>query len=93
MTAYNVNKYQLIKPTPMDTDPSEYGPILRYIRSGIHCDTLPHGAEVWEINGQNVCITTGLSDDAGKEDIRQLVFFPQGILTSSWVTVNGSRIF
>ena len=62
----NVDKYRLT--------PSRYEDILSYIRKGIHCDILLHGAEVWEVEGQNVCITTGLSDDAGKDDIRRLVF-------------------
>ena len=84
-TASNVDKYRLDKETIEE--------IMAHIRSGLYCDTLPHGAEVWEVNNQNTCITTGLSADAGSDTIRQLVFFPQGILTSSWVTVNGSRIF
>jgi len=84
--AKNARKYRL-------TD-TQYENIMNHFRKhGIYCDKLPHGAEIWEINGQNICITDGLSDDAGKDNIRQLVFFPQGILTSSWVTVNGSRVF
>lgn len=83
-TADNVVKYRL--------SPRQLRRIFKYVRSGLYCDRLPHGAEVWEVEGQNVCITTGLSNDAGKDDCRQLVFFPQGILTASWVTVNGSRI-
>lgn len=70
----------------------KYSKILNYIKSGTICDKLPHGAEVYEVDGQNVCITTGLTADAGKDDIRQLIFFPQGILTGSWETVQGSRI-
>ena len=66
--------------------------IENYIKNGIFCDSLPHGASIYEVDGQNVCLTSGLTNDAGKDNIRQLIFFPQGILTSSWISVNGSRI-
>lgn len=70
----------------------KYSSIVEYVKTGFFCDRLPHGAEVYEVDGQNVCITTGLTIDGGKDDIRQLIFFPQGILTCSWETVQGSRI-
>lgn len=57
--------------------------------NGKLCYTLPHGASVYEILGQNVSITTGLGKPG---DDRQLIFFPQGWLTMSWETVQGSRI-
>ncbi len=59
---------------------------------GSRCDVLPFGAVVYEIDGQNVCLTTGLSRDVGKEDVRQLIFFPQGWLTTSWENVMGGRL-
>src|SRR4030042_167216 len=74
---------------------NKYSLILDYIRKSVLCDRLPHGAEVYEIYGQNVCITTGLSWDAGKDDMRQLIYFPQkgaDILTTSWENVEGGRI-
>lgn len=61
-------------------------------REGRVCDVLPHGAKVYEINGQNVCITTGLSTDPGVEEIRQLIFFPPDIVTTSWENIHGGRI-
>lgn len=70
----------------------KYSTIVEYIKNGFLCDRLPHGAEIYEVNGQNVCITTGLTIDGGEESVRQLIFFPQGILTYSWETVHGSRI-
>jgi len=57
--------------------------------SGKLCYTLPHGVSVYEVEGQNVSITTGLGKPG---DNRQLIFFPQGWLTMSWETVQGSRI-
>ena len=59
------------------------------IEHGKLCYSLPHGASVYEVNGQNVSITTGLGEPG---DNRQLIFFPQGWLTMSWETVHGSRI-
>ena len=56
------------------------------------CDILPHGAVVYEVGGQNVCITTGLTYNPGEKMIRQLIFFPQGWLTSSWEYVQGGRL-
>jgi len=60
---------------------------------GEFCDELPHGAIVYEIFGQNVCVTTGLTPaQRNKDDVRQLIFFPQGCLTASWENVNGGRV-
>ncbi len=61
-------------------------------KEGTKCDVLPHGAVVYEVDEQNVCLTTGLTYDSGKEEIRQLIFFPQGWLTTSWENVKGGRI-
>lgn len=62
-------------------------------KEGGFCYSLPHGANVYEIDGQNVSITTGLSkNDKDIEKIRQLIFFPQGWLTTSWENVQGGRL-
>ena len=61
-------------------------------KEGALCDKLPHGALVYEVDGQNVCMTTGLTYDSGEEKIRQLIFFPQGRLTTSWENVQGGRL-
>jgi molybdenum cofactor biosynthesis enzyme MoaA len=54
---------------------------------------LPHGASVYEIDGQNVSISTGLSRSGESgECVRQLIFFPQGWLTTSWENVQGGRL-
>ena len=58
-------------------------------QEGEFCYSLPHGVSVYEISDQNVSITTGLGEPG---DSRQLIFFPQGWLTMSWETVQGSRI-
>jgi pyruvate-formate lyase-activating enzyme len=60
--------------------------------NGAICDILPHGAIVYEVDGQNVCLTTGLTNDAKTDERRQLIFFPPSYLTSSWENVEGSRV-
>ncbi len=70
-----------------------FGRIADYLDSrGTLCDLLPHGANIYEIGGQNVCITTGLTHDAGEKEIRQLIYFPPNVLTTSWENVNGGRL-
>ena len=61
-------------------------------REGTLTDILSHHAGVYELHGQNMCLTTGLTYDVGEDEIRQLIFFPQGWLTTSWVHVQGGRI-
>lgn len=77
-------------------------------KNGTLCDILPHGALIYEINGQNVGVTTGLSPKFGgkktreitdclknkpsDEEIRQLIFIPPDMLTTSWENIFGGRI-
>lgn len=77
--------------------------------NGTLCDILPHGALIYEVNGQNVGVTTGLSTKFGgaktreaaesclknkpsDEDLRQLIFIPPDMLTTSWENIFGGRI-
>ncbi len=71
---------------------------------GTLCDVLPHGALVYEIDGQNVAISTGLSTKFKKtkntfdktysnnDVLRQLIFLPPSMLTASWENIYGGRI-
>ena len=61
-------------------------------RAGKRCDVLSYGAVIYEVDGQNVAFTSGLSENAGKEEGRNLIFFPQGWLTTSWENVQGGRL-
>lgn len=45
--------------------------------------TLQHGAKVYDVDGQNVCLTECLTKPVG-EDIRQVIFFPDGHLRYDW---------
>lgn len=45
--------------------------------------TLPHGAIIYDVDGQNVCLSNCLTKPVD-EDIRQLIFFPDGHLYYDW---------
>lgn len=65
---------------------------LHLDKKGRLMDYLPHGALVYDVDGQNVCLTTGLSENRKDEVHRHLIFFPQGWLTTSWERVQGGRV-
>jgi len=52
---------------------------------------LPHGAIVYDVNGQNVCISNCLTGTTDPNDIRQLIFFPDGRVAYDW-RYPGARI-
>ena len=51
--------------------------------NGIHLSSLMHGAEIFDYAGQNVCLSTCLTDSYASE-IRQLISFPDGHVRSDW---------
>jgi hypothetical protein len=52
---------------------------------------LPHGAIVYDVNGQNVCLSNCLTGTTNPDDIRQLIFFPDGRVAYDW-RYPGARI-
>jgi molybdenum cofactor biosynthesis enzyme MoaA len=53
---------------------------------------LMHGMDVYDFDGQNVCLGNCLTRDAnGKDEFRQLIFFPDGSLYYDW-QYKGARI-
>ena len=59
--------------------------VIRYLdEEGTRLMTLPHGAVVYDVEGQNICLTDSLTIRPGDEDIRQLIFFPDGHLRYDW---------
>jgi molybdenum cofactor biosynthesis enzyme MoaA len=46
--------------------------------------TLAHGAQVYDLEGQNVCLTDSLTLRATSDSLRQLIFFPDGHLRYDW---------
>jgi molybdenum cofactor biosynthesis enzyme MoaA len=45
---------------------------------------LPHGAMVYDVEGQNVCTNNCLTDNLNPDEIRQLIYFPDGHLRYDW---------
>ena len=43
-----------------------------------------YGAKIYDVKGQNVCLTNSLTLDPTSEDVRQLIFFPDGHLRYDW---------
>jgi molybdenum cofactor biosynthesis enzyme MoaA len=46
--------------------------------------TLPHGGIVFDYHGQNVCLSNCITSTTDPNDIRQLIFFPDGRLMYDW---------
>lgn len=46
--------------------------------------TLPHGAIVYDLHGQNICLTDCLTIEPAGDDLRQFIFFPDGHLRYDW---------
>jgi hypothetical protein len=65
--------------------PEQLDDIRRFLEhSGALLMTLIHGARVYDVAGQNVCLTDSLTLDARSDDLRQLIFFPDGHLRYDW---------
>lgn len=45
---------------------------------------LVHGATVYDYQGQNVCLTHALTNTPNPDEIRQLIYFPNGHLRYDW---------
>lgn len=45
---------------------------------------LVHGAAVFDLRGQNLCLSNCLTIDPDQQDLRQLIFFPDGHLRYDW---------
>ena len=46
--------------------------------------TLAYGAEVYDFEGQNVCLSNCLTGSPSVDEMRQLIFFPDGHLRYDW---------
>ena len=65
--------------------PEELQDIRTYLEShGTLLMTLIHGASIYDVEGQNVCLTDSLTLTAKTDDLRQLIFFPDGHLRYDW---------
>jgi molybdenum cofactor biosynthesis enzyme MoaA len=53
-------------------------------RHGHALRNLAHGGTVYDVDGQNVCLTNSLTIKPDQDEIRQLIFFPDGHLRFDW---------
>jgi len=53
-------------------------------RRGTLLMNLMHDAKIWDIDGQNLCISTCLTEDPDPDKIRQVIFGNDGHLRYSW---------
>jgi molybdenum cofactor biosynthesis enzyme MoaA len=73
----NFVRRQYLKPAQLE-DLSDY-----LNRNGSLIGTLPFGARIYDVSGQNVCLTNCLTvDKAGF--CRQLICYPEGMITTGW---------
>lgn len=69
---HELNKEQLVE-------------IANYLESqGNKLMTLDHGGVVYDLHGQNICVSDCLTIKPNTEDLRQLIFFPDGHLRYDW---------
>lgn len=61
------------------------------MKEAIRLLELPHGAIIYDVNGQNVCISNCLTGTTDPNDIRQIIFFPDGRIMYDW-RYPGARI-
>jgi pyruvate-formate lyase-activating enzyme len=62
---------------------SENGQVVR---------VLPHGATVYDVGGQNLNYSNCLTRDTRPDEVRSLIFFPDGHLYTNW-DLSGSVLF
>jgi len=76
--AYNWTNEHHLRPQQLEA-------IENFLRmNGSLLMTLVHGAQVFDVHGQNVCLTDSLTIEAKSDDLRQLIFFPDGHLRYDW---------
>ncbi len=57
---------------------------LYLTRKGTPIMNLVHGAIVYDVNGQNVCLANCLTNNPSSDEVRQLIFFSDGHLRYDW---------
>ena len=63
----------------------QFSEIKNYLaQNGKPLLSLPYGATVYDVSGQNVCLTNCLTTYKNDDDVRHLIFFPDGHLRFDW---------
>lgn len=59
--------------------------IRKYLEENGHTlVTYGHGSVIYDLAGQNVCLTNALTLQPNSDDIRQMIFFPDGRIKFDW---------
>jgi len=53
-------------------------------KEGVPVLQLAHGATIYDVHGQNLCLSNCLTDDHTDDSMRQLIYFPDGHLRYNW---------
>ncbi|MBU6451058.1 MAG: hypothetical protein KGS72_04715 [Cyanobacteria bacterium REEB67] len=53
-------------------------------REGTVLSTLPWGAKIYDVHGQNLCLSSCLTVSPDVNESRQLIFLPPGRITTDW---------
>jgi len=61
-------------------------------KNGSEILELAHGATVYDVGGQNVCMTNCLTVQPKSEEMRQIIFYPDGATRYAWQFA-GARLF
>lgn len=64
--------------------PEQLHDIHAFAATGVVLSTLPWGAKIYDIGGQNVCLSSCLTTSPDVNESRQLIFLPPGRITSDW---------
>lgn len=65
--------------------PESHAEIWKFVESeGNPLMQLAHGAMVYDVRGQNVCISNCLTIEPGNDELRQIIFFPDGHIRHDW---------
>ncbi len=71
--------------TEHSLDEEDYNKIVNFLEeNGNKLVTLLHGPVIYDIKGQNVCFTDALTLKPETDNLRQLIFFPDGHLRFDW---------
>jgi len=74
---------------------TEFNAIMEFFndsKNATKLHTLPHGATVYDYEGQNICLTNCLTRNPDDNTIRQLIYFPDNHLRYDW-ELEGAIIF
>jgi molybdenum cofactor biosynthesis enzyme MoaA len=76
----------------IDNPNHEWSRIVSFIsQEGNKVLTLAHGAEVYDVRGQNVCLANCLTTNESDDNMRQIIFFPDGKISYDWC-YEGARL-